>query len=64
MKTGTVKFYDSEKGFGFIKDNETQEDVFVHRSGIEDRISDNDSVTFRTEQGQKGLNAVEVRLNN
>jgi CspA family cold shock protein len=64
MKTGTVKFYNSEKGFGFIKDDETQEDVFVHRSGIKEMIRENDAVTFNVEQGQKGLNAVSVQRNN
>jgi len=64
MNTGIVKFYDSEKGFGFIKDDETQEDIFVHRSGIMEMIRDNDAVTFKVEQGQKGLNAVGVRINN
>jgi CspA family cold shock protein len=64
MKTGTVKFYDSEKGFGFIKDNETQEDVFVHRSGIRGMIRDNDSVSFDVENGNRGLNAINVQQNN
>ncbi|MCB9197597.1 MAG: cold shock domain-containing protein [Flavobacteriales bacterium] len=61
MKTGVVKFYNTEKGFGFIKDNETQEDIFVHKTGIIDRIKENDQVTFNTEKGQKGLNAVDVK---
>ncbi|MCH2225195.1 MAG: cold-shock protein [Crocinitomicaceae bacterium] len=64
MKTGTVKFYNSEKGFGFILDDETQEDIFVHKSGIMEMIRDNDDVTFRVEQGQKGLNAVSVQRSN
>ena len=64
MKTGTVKFYNSEKGFGFILDDETQEDIFVHKSGIMEMIRDNDAVTFRVEQGQKGLNAVSVQRSN
>lgn len=62
MKTGTVKFYDSEKGFGFIKDDETQTDIFVHRSGISERITDDDTVSYSIEQGQKGLNAINVRI--
>lgn len=64
MKTGTVKFYDTEKGFGFIKDDETQEDLFVHRSGIMEMIGENDAVTFNVVQGQKGLNAVSVKPSN
>ena len=62
MKTGKVKFYNSEKGFGFIKDNETQKDVFVHRTGLIDSINENDDVTVSVKEGQKGPNAVEVRL--
>jgi CspA family cold shock protein len=63
MKTGIVKFYNSEKGFGFIKDDETQEDIFVHRSGVRGMIRDNDAVSFEVERGQKGLNAVNVQQN-
>ena len=61
MKTGIVKFYNSEKGFGFIKDDETQEDIFVHRTGITQVIHENDAVTYDVEHGQKGLNAVNVK---
>jgi len=61
MKTGTVKFFNTEKGFGFIKDNETNEDIFVHKSGLIDNIREDDQVTFETERGQKGINAVEVK---
>lgn len=61
MKKGIVKFFNTEKGFGFIKDEETQEDIFVHKTGLIDRIREDDQVIFETEQGQKGLNAVDVR---
>lgn len=64
MKTGTVKFYNSEKGFGFIKDDETQQDVFVHRSQISGMINEDDKVTFDVERGPKGLNATDVRRSN
>jgi len=62
MKTGVVKFYDQKKGFGFIKVDGSDEDVFVHMSGCVDRIRDNDHVTFSVEQGKKGVNAVNVKL--
>lgn len=61
MKTGTVKFFNTEKGFGFIKDNESNEDIFVHKSGIVDHIRENDEVSFETENGPKGINAVNVK---
>ncbi len=62
MKTGKVKFYNSEKGFGFIIDNETNKDVFVHRTGLIDSINEDDEVSFEIKDGQKGPNAVDVKL--
>ena len=62
MKTGTVKFFNYEKGFGFIKDDETGEDVFVHKTGLIDNINEDDNVEFDVEQGKKGLNAVDVKV--
>lgn len=62
MKTGTVKFFNEEKGFGFIKNDENDEDVFVHKTGLRQNIRENDNVSFEIEEGQKGLNAVDVRL--
>lgn len=62
MKKGTVKFFDQTKGFGFIKDNESATEVFVHSSGLVDQIRDNDEVTFEVEDGRKGPNAVNVKL--
>ena len=62
MNNGTVKFYDEIKGFGFIKDNESTKEYFVHSSGLIDIIRDNDEVTFELEEGRKGLNAVNVKL--
>ena len=61
MATGTVKFFNETKGFGFIKYNETGQDVFVHVTGLIDEVRENDKVEFEVEQGRKGLNAVKVR---
>ncbi|MDB5154080.1 MAG: cold shock protein [Mucilaginibacter sp.] len=60
-RTGTVAFFNESKGYGFIKDTQTQESIFVHINGLIDPVKDNDKVTFETEQGQKGLNAVKVK---
>lgn len=62
MQEGTVKFFNNSKGFGFIKSSETQEDIFVHSSGLIDDIREDDKVQYKTERGQKGLNAVDVTL--
>lgn len=62
MKTGVVKFFNESKGFGFIVDDETQKEVFVHVSGLIDKIDQGDNVTFDITEGRKGPNAVEVRL--
>ncbi|MBE0637923.1 MAG: cold shock domain-containing protein [Bacteroidales bacterium] len=62
MKEGKVKFFDETRGFGFIKDSETNEEIFVHVSGLVDRINENDDVSFEIKQGKKGLNAVNVKL--
>ena len=63
MNKGTVKFYNETKGFGFIKDNDSSKEYFVHSSGLKDNIGENDEVTFDLEEGKKGLNAVDVRVN-
>jgi CspA family cold shock protein len=62
MSKGTVKFFNESKGFGFIKEENTQKDYFVHSSGLIDIIRENDQVTFDLEMGKKGLNAVHVKL--
>ena len=61
MNQGTVKFFNDSKGFGFIKDNESEKEYFVHVSGLIDEIRENDEVTFDLKEGKKGLNAVDVR---
>lgn len=62
MHKGTVKFFNVTKGFGFIRDAESDNEYFVHATGLIDKISDNDEVTFELAEGKKGINAVEVRL--
>jgi len=59
---GKVKFINEVKGFGFIKSTESQEDIFVHSSGIVEDICENDHVEFDLARGRKGMNAVNVRL--
>lgn len=61
MASGTVKFFNDSKGFGFIKPEDGGEDIFVHVSGLEDEIRENDQVTYDVERGKKGLNAVNVK---
>ena len=62
MKKGKVKFFNSSKGFGFIKDDATGQDIFVHVSGLSQDVREGDSVTFDVTQGKKGLNAINVKL--
>lgn len=62
VRRGKVTFFNNAKGFGFIKDTENGESIFVHNNGLENPIKENDIVTFETERGMKGLNAVRVRL--
>lgn len=62
MNKGVVKFFNNAKGFGFIKDEESNKEYFVHVSGLIDEIKENDEVTFELKEGKKGLNAVNVKL--
>ena len=62
MNTGIVKFFNDTKGYGFIKEDETDNEYFVHVSGLVDEVSENDKVTFDLEEGRKGLNATNVKL--
>lgn len=61
MEKGTVKFFNETKGFGFIK-AESGKEVFVHVSGLQDKVRENDEVTFEVQDGKKGPNAVNVKL--
>ena len=62
MHKGTVKFFNTTKGFGFIQEEESNNEYFVHISGLTDRISEGDKVEFELEQGKKGLNAINVTV--
>lgn len=59
---GHVKFFNDEKGYGFIIDDETQDSVFVHINNLSVPLRENDKVTFEVEMGPKGFNAVKVNL--
>ena len=61
MKEGIVKFFNHEKGFGFITDNESGKDFFVHKTSCIDTIADGDTVSFEVGEGKKGPMATDVR---
>ncbi|MCJ8166603.1 cold shock domain-containing protein [Pontibacter sp. E15-1] len=61
MNKGVVKFFNETKGFGFIKDENSGQEYFVHVSGLVDEIRENDEVTYELQEGRKGLNAVNVK---
>lgn len=62
MATGTVKFFNYEKGFGFILEDETQNEVFITKSSLKDRIREGDLVIFTMKFGNKGPKAIHVKL--
>ena len=62
MNKGIVKFFNSLKGFGFIKDADSSKEYYVHSSGLKESIKGSDEVTFDLQEGKKGLNAVNVKL--
>ncbi len=62
IRKGIVTFFNDAKGYGFIKDMETQESVFVHANSLSEVIKENNKVTFEVEMGPKGANAVNVKL--
>ncbi|MEP0367489.1 MAG: cold shock domain-containing protein [Cyclobacteriaceae bacterium] len=62
MSNGTVKFFNDSKGFGFITEDGSNKEHFVHVSGLIDEIREGDSVEFDLKEGKKGLNAVNVKV--
>lgn len=58
---GTVKFFNSEKAFGFIKHDDSNKETFVHANGLIDQIKEGDKVEFELREGKKGMNAVNVK---
>ncbi len=62
MSQGTVKFFNESKGYGFIKEEGTNKEHFVHVSGLVDEIREGDAVEFELTEGRKGLNAVNVKV--
>ena len=58
---GTVKFFNGEKGFGFIKHDDSNKETFVHASGLIDQVTEGDKVEFDLQEGKKGMNAVNVK---
>jgi len=61
MQTGTVKFFNENKGYGFIKVDDSNEEIFVHATGLVDEIQKDDKVSFEVKEGKKGLNAINVK---
>ena len=61
MYNGTIKFFNDAKGFGFVVDANSGEEIFVHVSGLIDKVKEGDNVTFNTERGKKGMNAIDVK---
>ena len=62
MSKGTVKFFNESKGYGFITEEGVEKDHFVHISGLVDEIREGDIVEFDLKEGNKGLNAVNVKV--
>ncbi len=59
---GTVKFFNGTKGFGFITEDDSNTEYFVHVSGLIDQINEGDKVEFELTEGKKGMNAIDVKV--
>jgi CspA family cold shock protein len=62
MNTGKVKFFNKAKGFGFIVDDNSGEEIFVHATGLTDEVHQDDKVSFDLTEGKKGMNAINVKV--
>jgi len=62
MKKGTVKFFNESKGFGFVTEEGSGTDYFMHISGLIDEVREGDEVEFELKEGKKGMNAVNVKV--
>ncbi len=62
MTNGTVKFFNNARGFGFIAPDDSGKDVFVHKSGLVDEITEGDKVSYDVEESEKGLSAINVKV--
>lgn len=61
MERGTVKFYNEKKGYGFITEDGSNREIFVHATGLVDSVRQNDKVEFETSEGKRGVNAINVK---
>jgi cold shock CspA family protein len=61
VRNGVVSFFNESKGYGFIRDLQTEESIFVHINALTEPLKENNMVTFETEQGEKGLSAIKVK---
>ena len=62
MSNGTVKFFNTSKGFGFITPDDGSKDVFIHQNGLKQDIREGDKVSYTVEESPKGLNAIDVTV--
>lgn len=61
MSTGTIKFFNESKGYGFIKEEGSNQEIFVHVTGLDEKVRENDKVSFEVVEGKKGVSAVNVK---